>query len=108
MFLASHDWPADAIRVEVTDEVLSVELFDGRTVSAPLAWYPRLLHGTPAERQAWRLVGAGSGVHWPSLDEDVSVANLLAGRRSSESPKSLKRWLAGRPTPPAAGPPASA
>ena len=90
----------DVVRVEVTDDSLRVELSDGRTVSAPLVWYPRLLRGTSAERQSWRLSGAGSGVHWPALDEDVSVANLLAGRRSTESPKSLKRWLAGRPAAP--------
>ena len=85
-----------ATRIEVTADALAAELSDGRTLSVPLAWYPRLLHATPAERQAWRLVGAGSGVHWPALDEDISVANLLAGKRSGESQGSLRRWLAGR------------
>ncbi len=86
--------------VNVTSDALAAELSDGRTLSVPLAWYPRLLHATPAERQAWRLVGAGSGVHWPALDEDISVANLLAGKRSGESQGSLRRWIAGRVTPP--------
>ena len=79
--------------VMVTDEAVQFELSDGRTVSAPLAWYPRLAHGTPAERTHWRLVGRGAGVHWPDLDEDISVEGVLAGRPSSESQASLKRWL---------------
>ena len=83
------------ISVSVIADALAVELSDGRTLSVPLAWYPRLLHATPAERQSWRLAGAG-GVHWPALDEDVSVGNLLAGKPSGESQSSLQRWLAGR------------
>ena len=94
---------ACATRVEVTPDALCVELFDGRTVSVPLGWYPRLVHATPAERQDWRLVGAGRGVHWPLLDEDVSVENLLSGKPSGESQKSLARWLAARSGPPVAG-----
>ena len=82
-----------AVSVEVTDEALVVDLDDGRVVSAPLAWYPRLLHGTPQERAAWRLIGRGEGIHWSELDEDISVEGLLAGRRSGESQRSLKRWL---------------
>jgi hypothetical protein len=70
-----------------------VELSDGRTISVPIAWYPRLLHGTPEERRHWRFVGQGHGVHWPHLDEDISVENLLAGSPSSESQQSFKRWL---------------
>ena len=89
-----------AISLQITADALAAELSDGRTLSVPLAWYPRLLHATPAERQAWRLVGAGSGVHWPALDEDISVVNLLAGKRSGESQGSLRRWIAGRVTPP--------
>ena len=54
-------------------------LADGRTISAPLAWYPRLLHATPVEREDWQIAGAGFGIHWPSLDEDLSVAGLLRG-----------------------------
>jgi hypothetical protein len=87
---------AIAKAVAVTDDTLSVELSDGRTISAPLAWFPRLSHGTLKERQNWRFIGAGRGVHWPDLDEDISVGNLLAGQRSGESQESLKRWLEGR------------
>ena len=79
--------------VAVSDDSLVVQLVDGRTVSAPLAWFPRLLHGTPAERSNWRLSGKGEGIHWPDLDEDISVESLLAGRRSGETQESLRRWL---------------
>ena len=82
--------------VEVTDEVLAVVLQDGRRVSVPLDWYPRLTHGTPDERREWRFVGNGEGIHWPRLDEDVSVAHLLQGIASGESARSLAQWLAGR------------
>ncbi len=78
-----------AIRVAVNDDTLSVELSDGRTIGAPLAWYPRLAHGTRKERRHWRLIAGGRGIHWPDLDEDISVANLLAGQPSSESQASL-------------------
>lgn len=83
----------EATRVEVSDVSLTVELVDGRSVSVPLLWYPRLVDGTPAERANWRLIGRGEGIHWPDLDEDISVAGLLAGKRSGESQRSLKRWL---------------
>ncbi len=82
--------------VVVTDELLTVELTDGRTLSVPLSWYPRLWHGGPEERQNWRLIGQGEGIHWPDLDEDISVENLLLGRPSDEGPTSLKQWLAAR------------
>jgi hypothetical protein len=82
--------------VTVTDDALVVDLVDGRSVSVPLAWYPRLLHASPEERASWRLVGRGEGVHWPDIDEDVSVAGLLAGRGSGESAASLRRWLESR------------
>jgi hypothetical protein len=82
--------------VSVTDDALVVELVDGRTVSVPLAWYPRLVHGTAEERAHWRFIGRGEGIHWPDLDEDISVAGLLAGRPSGESQRSLGRWLASR------------
>jgi hypothetical protein len=85
-----------ATGVTVTEDALTVELTNGRTVSVPLAWYPRLLHGTHEERQRWRLIGKGEGVHWPDLEEDISVEGLLAGRRSSENPGSLRRWLSAR------------
>jgi hypothetical protein len=79
--------------VSVTEDALNVELSDGRSVSVPLAWFPRLLHGTTAERDDWRLIGKGEGIHWEALDEDISIESLLAGRRSGESQESLKRWL---------------
>jgi hypothetical protein len=67
------------IAVRVTDDSLVVDLADGRTVSVPLAWYPRLLHATPEQRNHWRIAGAGFGIHWPDVDEDLSVQGLLAG-----------------------------
>ena len=92
-----------ATRVEVREDALSVELADGRTIAAPLAWYPRLVHATAEERGRWRLLGGGRGIHWPALDEDVSVANLLAGQPSAESQSSFKKWLAARVKQAAAG-----
>ena len=89
--------PTSAVTVQVTADTLTVELSDGRSISVPLAWYPRLFAGTPAERTNWRLIGRGEGVHWPDLDEDISVANLLGGARSGESQQSLKEWIAARP-----------
>ena len=68
---------ARALSIQVTDDSLSVDLSDGRTISVPLAWYPRLLNGTDAERQNWRFIGDKEGIHWPDLDEDISVAGLL-------------------------------
>jgi hypothetical protein len=88
--------PVVATKVSVTNDTLCVELADGRTIAAPLAWYPRLAHGTATERKSWRLIASGRGIHWPDLDEDISVANLLAGQRSSESQASLKKWLTAR------------
>ncbi len=79
--------------VTVTDDTLSVDLSDGRTISVPTAWYPRLLHATPRERRNWRLIGKGRGIHWEAIDEDISVENLLAGKASGESQKSFKKWL---------------
>jgi hypothetical protein len=66
---------------------------DGRTISVPLAWFPRLARGAPRDRADWRLIAAGEGIHWPDLDEDISVESLLAGRRSGETQESLLRWL---------------
>ena len=77
----------------VTEDTLTVELSDGRTIAVPLAWYPRLIHATARERGNWRLVGNGQGIHWPDLDEDVSVEGLLAGRPCGESQESFRRWL---------------
>lgn len=82
--------------VIVSEDTLAVDLLDGRTISVPLAWYPRLWHGTEAERANWRLIGQGVGIHWPDLDEDISVEGLILGRPSNESQRSLSRWLEGR------------
>jgi hypothetical protein len=90
---------AKAQDVKVTDDELIVALDDGRTISIPLVWYPRLLHGTREERQKWRLIGDGQGIHWPDLDEDISVEHLLAGIPSGESQGSLQKWLASRKKP---------
>lgn len=83
----------------VTARMLVVELRDGRTVSVPLQWYPRLVHGSPRERDRWELIGPGVGIHWPALDEDISVEGLLQGRPSGESDASFRRWLDSRPRP---------
>ncbi len=82
--------------VRVTEDTLSVDLEDGRTISVPLAWYPRLAYATPEERRRFEIVGAGYGIHWPDLDEDISVEGLLAGKRSTESPQSFEQWLKAR------------
>ena len=84
--------------VRVTDSTLHVDLSDGRAISVPLAWYPRLLNATPAERLGWRLIAKGRGIHWDSIDEDISVEGLLAGRASGESQASLKKWRGARRT----------
>ncbi len=78
--------------VRVTDDRLIVLLRDGREISVPLTWYPRLAHGRPEERRNWELVGRGIAIHWPDLDEDLSVEGLLAGRKSGESASSFARW----------------
>ena len=83
----------DAMTIEATEDTLAAELSDGRTISVPLAWYPRLVHATPEERNNWRLTGAGAGIHWLALDEDLSIEGFLAGRKSGESPRAFKRWL---------------
>jgi hypothetical protein len=82
--------------VRVSEDSLTVDLSDGRSLSVPLAWFPRLIHGSDSERANWRLVGRGDGIHWPDLDEDISVAGLLAGKPSSETQDSLARWLSHR------------
>jgi hypothetical protein len=85
-----------AVTVTVTRDTLSVELSDGRTIAVPLEWYPRLLHGTPEERNHWRLIGRGHGIHWDKLNEDISIEGLLSEKRSGESQTSLKAWLVSR------------
>ena len=82
--------------VTVTEDTLTVDLSDGRTISVPLAWFPRLLHASPEERKNWRLIGKGQGIHWVDIDEDVSVEGLLAGKPSGESQPSFRKWLAAR------------
>jgi hypothetical protein len=87
---------ARAENVRFTDDELIIELEDGRTISVPLGWYPRLFHGTPDERQVWRLIGHGEGIHWEALDEDISTEQVLAGIPSGESQRSLQQWLEAR------------
>ena len=96
--LATEVQIAKAQSVRVDEESLTVDLGDGRTISVPLAWYPRLVHAMPEERSHWRLIGHGQGIHWPELDEDISVQDLLMGKPSGESQRSLKRWLETRST----------
>jgi len=82
--------------VTITDDTLSVELSDGRTISVPLAWYPRLLNASIEERDDWRTIGKGEGIHWEQLDEDISTQNLILGQPSGESQKSFQKWLNAR------------
>jgi len=88
-----------AVAVTIADDKLIVHLADGRRLVVPLAWYPRLLHASPIERQNWQLLGEGYAIEWPDLDEHIGIEGLLAGRRSGESQKSLEQWLASRSTP---------
>ena len=83
----------EAEKVTVTEDALMAELSDGRTISVPLAWYPRLVHAAQEERDNWELIGNGQGIRWPDLDEDLSVEGLIGGRPSGESQKFFKRWL---------------
>ena len=87
---------ARVVHVNIDDDTLSVDLEDGRTISVPIGWYPRLAHGTPAERANFQISGAGYGIHWPELDEDIGVEGLLLGKKSSESPAAFERWLKNR------------
>jgi hypothetical protein len=80
--------PADA---RVRNGKLSVDLVDGRTIAVPIAWYPRLSHGIPTEWANFEL--SCDGIHWPDLNEDISVEGLLRGQKSGESKKSIRRWL---------------
>lgn len=84
---------AKAQNVDVTDDTLTVDLTDGRTIAVPLTWYPRLLYGMPEEQKVWQLIGEGEGIHWPELDEDLSVKSIIFGHPSGESQRSLKKWL---------------
>ena len=89
-----------AQNVIITNDTLTVALNDGRSISVPLAWFPRLLHGTPDEQRNWRLIGNAEGIHWADLDEDISVENLLLGKPSGESEDSFRKWLTKRTTVP--------
>lgn len=82
--------------VEISDEFLTVGLNDGRQISIPLSWYPRLYHATAAEREEYRLIGAGERIHWETIDEDISAESIIAGRHSQESQTSLETWLKSR------------
>ncbi len=86
----------EALNVSLTDDTLNVDLSDGRSISVPIAWFPRLLHASKQERSNWRLIGKGHGIHWENIDEDISVEGLLAGRPSGESQQSFQKWLAKR------------
>ena len=86
----------EALNVSLTDDTLSVDLSDGRSISIPIAWFPRLLHSTEQERNNWRLIGKGQGIHWEDIDEDISIEGLLAGKPSGESQESFRKWLATR------------
>jgi hypothetical protein len=81
------------VNVTINDDTLSVDLEDGRTVSVPIGWYPRLAYGTPAERANFQISGAGYGIHWPDLDEDIGVEGLIVGKKSTESSASFEQWL---------------
>jgi len=85
-----------AAQVVTTEDHLIVDLADGRRLVVPLAWYPRLLYASSAERQNWQPLGDGYAIEWPDLDEHIGIEGLLAGHRSGESPKSFERWLASR------------
>lgn len=76
-----------------SEDSMVVCLDDGRSITVPLAWYPRLSAGTKAERENYELIGDGEGIHWPDLDEDISVEGIIGGRASAESSDSLARWL---------------
>ena len=97
--LAAETREACAQGVTVSEDSLTVDLVDGRTIIVPLAWYPRLWYGSPEERHRFEIIGNGTLIHWPDLDEDLSVSGILAGRRSGESRQSLKKWLAERTGP---------
>ncbi len=87
---------ARIVHVTVTDDTLATDLEDGRSIAVPIGWYPRLSHATPEERGHFEVSGAGYGIHWPDLDEDIGVEGMLLGKKSGESVESLARWLAAR------------
>ena len=81
------------VSISISDDTLTVDLEDGRTISVPVSWYPRLVVGTQEEKAHFEISGGGYGIFWPDLDEDISVEGMLLGRKSSESPASFERWL---------------
>ncbi len=83
-------------QVNITNDTLTVDLSDGRTISIPLAWYPRMVQGSVAERNDYCLIAGGGGIHWPQLDEDISLKNIILGQPSGESQTSFQRWLSSR------------
>ena len=84
---------AKIIKVSIDDDTLTVDLEDGRTISVPIGWYPRLAHGTPTERENFQISGAGFGIYWPDLNKDIGVEEMLLGKKSTESMTSFERWL---------------
>ena len=92
-----------AVDVRATEDTLTIDLSDGRTISVPLGWFPRLEHASSEEKANWRLIGRGQGIHWADIDEDISVEGLLAGKPSGESQESFKKWLRNRPSRPTTG-----
>ncbi len=86
----------EALDVLLTEDTLSVDLSDGRSISVPIAWFPRLLHSSEQDRNNWRLIGKGQGIHWEDIDEDISIEGLIVGRPSGESQESFRKWLAKR------------
>jgi hypothetical protein len=91
--------PPQIDHVHVTDTALNVYLKDGRLLSSPLSWFPRLMHGTPAERNHYELSGDDDVIHWPHLDEDIDLTRLFVGGKSLETEESLARWLSMRNQP---------
>jgi hypothetical protein len=87
---------ARIVAVTITDDTLAADLEDGRSIAVPIGWYPRLSHATPVERDNYQISGAGYGIHWPDLDEDIGVEGMLVGKQSAESAESFGRWLAAR------------
>jgi hypothetical protein len=85
--------PVKIINVTISDDTLAVDLEDGRTIAVPIGWFPRLAYGTPAERANFQISGAGYGIHWPDLDEDIGIEGLILGKKSTESQASFERWL---------------
>ena len=85
-----------ATELQFDEDALHAELSDGRRIAVPLAWYPRLLHATPQERTNHQIIAGGQHLHWPDLDEDISVEMLLTGQKSGESQTSFKRWIEAR------------